>query len=83
MRTLFSSAVYRSQSNDEGTEEQSAAQIQSFIRDMVTQENTAHPLTDEALSRALKERGLIVARRTVAKYREIIGIPSARMRKRC
>lgn len=83
MRTLFSSAVYRSQSSDEGTEEQSAAQIQTFIRDLVAEENTARPLTDEALSRALKDRGLTVARRTVAKYREIIGIPSARMRKRC
>ena len=83
MRTLFSSAVYRTQSADEGTEEQSAAQIQNLIRELISAENAARPLTDDALSQALKAKGLSVARRTVAKYREIIGIPSARMRKRC
>lgn len=41
----------------------------------------AQPLTDEELASILKEKGYIIARRTIAKYREQLGIPVARLRK--
>ena len=48
---------------------------------MVAEENKRKPLTDEALANILKEKGYPIARRTVAKYREQLDIPVARMRK--
>ncbi|MFN6293769.1 MAG: hypothetical protein ACK4ZQ_06785, partial [Bacteroidota bacterium] len=45
------------------------------------QEDKVKPLTDEALMDLLKEKGYNIARRTVAKYREQLGIPVARLRK--
>jgi RNA polymerase sigma-54 factor len=44
-------------------------------------EDRAHPLSDEAIAGRLKDRGVTIARRTVVKYREQLGIPSARHRK--
>jgi RNA polymerase sigma-54 factor len=51
------------------------------LEQLISEENKKKPLTDEILSKALKEKGYIVARRTVAKYREQLEIPVARMRK--
>ncbi|MEM7622477.1 MAG: RNA polymerase factor sigma-54, partial [Planctomycetota bacterium] len=44
-------------------------------------EDKAKPLSDEALAKALNERGIDIARRTVAKYRGMMDIPAARLRK--
>jgi len=55
--------------------------IKAMVRDEVAAEDRAHPLSDEAIARRLKERGVTIARRTVVKYREQLGIPSARHRK--
>jgi len=44
-------------------------------------ENKKKPLTDDALTKVLTEKGYNIARRTVAKYRELLNIPVARMRK--
>ncbi|MFG0256624.1 MAG: RNA polymerase factor sigma-54 [Phycisphaerales bacterium JB043] len=55
--------------------------IKAALQDVIAGEDTSAPLSDEALSRAMKERGIEIARRTVAKYRTQLGIPSARMRK--
>jgi RNA polymerase sigma-54 factor len=48
----------------------------------VSEENPRHPLTDQAIVNILKQRGVNIARRTVAKYRDQLGVLSARMRKR-
>ena len=56
-------------------------QAMEKIRDLIAKEDTAKPLSDLKLTNMLKEQGLTVARRTVAKYREEIGIPSSHLRK--
>lgn len=55
--------------------------IKAALREVVDAEDKSKPLSDEALAEALKTRGLEIARRTVAKYREQLGIPTARLRK--
>ena len=67
-------------STDSG-EEVSTREVKKILSDAVDNESKKKPLTDQALSLALKEKGYIVARRTVAKYREQLDIPVARMRK--
>ena len=61
--------------------EVSVKEIHRILREATDAEDHSNPLTDEQLSDMLSERGFKVARRTVAKYREQIGIPVARMRK--
>ena len=62
-------------------EEVSWDAIKAAMRDVVDNEDKSKPLSDEAIAKALKERGLEIARRTVAKYRGQLDIPPARMRK--
>jgi RNA polymerase sigma-54 factor len=62
-------------------EEVSTREIKKILEDVVAEENKRKPLTDEALATILKEKGYPIARRTVAKYREQLDIPVARMRK--
>ena len=50
-------------------------------QEIIDKENKKKPLTDDALVTALKEKGYNIARRTVAKYREQLNIPVARLRK--
>jgi RNA polymerase sigma-54 factor len=59
----------------------SATAVQSFIRQMVADENRAKPLSDNQLMLKLAERGIVIARRTVAKYREALRIAPASVRK--
>jgi RNA polymerase sigma-54 factor len=66
--------------NSDG-EEVSTREIKKILEDVVSEENKRKPLTDEALANILKEKGYPIARRTVAKYREQLDIPVARMRK--
>jgi RNA polymerase sigma-54 factor len=66
--------------NDDG-EEVSNREIKKILSNAIGQENKIKPLTDEALMDLLKEKGYNIARRTVAKYREQLGIPVARLRK--
>ena len=58
----------------------SSLEIMAALRQIVDKENKRSPLSDEALTAALKARGYDIARRTVAKYREKAGIPVARLR---
>ena len=62
-------------------EEISNREVKKIMKDHVEAEDKRHPLTDEELAAILKEAGYVIARRTVAKYREQLGIPVARMRK--
>lgn len=62
-------------------EEVSTREIKRILKECVEREDARDPLTDEALMERLKEKGYNIARRTVAKYREMLGIPVARLRK--
>ena len=66
--------------NDSG-EEISTREIKQIMRETIDAEDKQNPVTDDALSVLLKEKGYRLARRTVAKYREQMGIPVARLRK--
>ena len=63
-------------------EDVSARGIKAQIEKLVSEEDPGHPLTDQAIVNILKDEGIQIARRTVAKYRDQLGILSARMRKR-
>jgi RNA polymerase sigma-54 factor len=60
----------------------SARGIKAKIQKLVADEEAKRPLTDQAIVNILKDEGIQIARRTVAKYRDQLGILSARMRKR-
>lgn len=68
-------------SNVEG-EGISAEAVKTMISDLVLSEDPKHPLSDEALTKKLRRQGIMVSRRTVAKYRESMGIPSSMGRRR-
>lgn len=63
-------------------EDVSARGIKAQIQKLVAEEDARHPLTDQAIVNILKQNGVQIARRTVAKYRDQLGVLSARMRKR-
>lgn len=65
---------------DDG-EEVSTREIKKILHDCIDNENKKKPLTDDKLAQILKEKSYNIARRTVAKYREQLGIPVARLRK--
>ena len=69
-----------SMKNDQG-EDVSTREIKKILETVIGEENKRKPLTDEKLSKLLKEKGYPIARRTVAKYREQLDIPVARLRK--
>ena len=62
-------------------EELSTRQIKAALRDLIDGEDPKQPMSDDALKEKLAEKGYPIARRTVAKYREQLGIPIARLRK--
>lgn len=65
----------------ESGEEVSTKEIKKILQDVIAEESKKKPLTDEKLALILKEKGYNIARRTVAKYREQLDIPVARLRK--
>ena len=69
-----------SMKNDRG-EDVSTREIKKILETVVLEENKKKPLTDEKLALILKEKGYPIARRTVAKYREQLELPVARLRK--
>jgi len=76
LKSFFSESM----TNTEG-EEVSTREIKKILMDVIESEDKKHPVIDERLMEILKEKGYNIARRTVAKYREQLGIPVARMRK--
>ena len=70
-----------SMTNAQG-EEVSTREIKSLLQETVNQEDKSNPLNDDQLVEVLANEGYVIARRTVAKYREQMGIPVARLRKR-
>jgi RNA polymerase sigma-54 factor len=73
LKHLFSESI--------GNEEVSSKEVKSIITELIETENKAKPLTDDELCHRLKEKGYEIARRTIAKYREQLNIPVARLRK--
>ncbi|MFM8443967.1 MAG: RNA polymerase factor sigma-54 [Methylococcus sp.] len=73
---FFSSHV-----STQGGGECSATAIKAYLKEIVDQEDTSKPLSDEAIAKQLQERGINIARRTIAKYREAMGIPPSVERK--
>ena len=76
LKSLFSEAMQ----TDSG-EEVSSYEIKHILQECIDEEDKRHPLTDETLMDILNAKGYRIARRTVAKYREMLGIPVARLRK--
>jgi RNA polymerase sigma-54 factor len=62
-------------------EEMSTRKIKIALKEMIDGEDHKHPMSDDLLAKKMKEKGFPIARRTVAKYREQMGIPVARLRK--
>ncbi|MCL9806456.1 RNA polymerase factor sigma-54 [Flavobacterium amniphilum] len=77
LKDFFSEAMV----NDQG-EEVSTIEIKKILEQVIAEEDKSKPLPDDQLADMLKERGYPIARRTIAKYRELLDIPVARMRKR-
>lgn len=77
LKFFFSSHV-----NTEGGGECSSTAIRALIKKLVTAENPAKPLSDSKIADLLAEQGIMVARRTIAKYRESLLIPPSNQRKR-
>ncbi|WAC12295.1 RNA polymerase factor sigma-54 [Dyadobacter pollutisoli] len=75
LKDLFTEGV----TNEDGTEV-SNREIQEAIREIVSEEEKRHPYNDQQITDMLSDRGYSVARRTVAKYREQLNIPTARLR---
>ena len=65
----------------EDGEELSTRKIKIALQQLIENEDKKKPLSDDAISKVMKEKGFPIARRTVAKYREQLGIPVARLRK--
>ncbi|MCB0395571.1 MAG: RNA polymerase sigma-54 factor, partial [Flavobacteriales bacterium] len=76
LKTFFSESLQ----TDSG-EEVSTREVKKILEECIEAENKKRPLTDEKLASILKEKGYNIARRTVAKYREQMGLPVARLRK--
>jgi len=76
LKFFFSDAIVT-----EDGEEMSVREIKKVLQDCVDGEDKKHPLTDDELADMLKEKGFPIARRTVAKYRQQLNIPIARLRK--
>ena len=76
LKTFFSESL-----QTESGEEVSTREVKKILQDCVAAEDKSKPVTDEELAAILKERGYNIARRTVAKYREQLDIPVARLRK--
>ena len=77
LKFFFSEAMQ----NDAG-EDVSSREIKYILKENIDNEEASKPLTDDHLTRMLNEKGYLIARRTVAKYREQLGIPVARLRKK-
>ena len=77
---LLKSFFSESTQNDQG-EEISTREVKKFMQDFINNEDKKNPVTDDKLTKLLKQQGYNVARRTIAKYRKHLNIPVAKLRK--
>ena len=79
LKFFFNAGIQRS---DPGAEDLSSLTVRELIREMVAQENVSKPLKDQEIVTRLKDRGIVIARRTVAKYRTELNLAPSSQRKR-
>lgn len=79
LKYFFNTGIQRADQNEE---ELSSVTVRELIRKMVAEENPQCPLKDQEIAARLQKNGIMIARRTVAKYRSEVNIPSASQRKR-
>lgn len=75
LRALFQSGVDTKTGGD-----RASGSVKRMLKEIIAVEDPKHPLNDEQLAAALKKAGLVIARRTVTKYRRELGMPAARLR---
>ncbi|WP_144461286.1 RNA polymerase factor sigma-54 [Siminovitchia fortis] len=80
LKKFFSQALQSNTASD--GEQASAGQAKALIKGLIDKEDKGKPLSDQAIANMLKDKGLTLSRRTVAKYREQLRIPSSTKRKR-
>lgn len=78
LKFFFTSSIYSLHQEDEV----SSSAVRQKIKELIQNEDHAHPLSDDQLVKVLNKDGILVARRTVTKYREALDIPSSFQRKR-
>jgi RNA polymerase sigma-54 factor len=79
LKYFFNTGIQRA---DQSEEELSSVTVREMIRKMVAEEDAQHPLKDQEIAARLQKNNIMIARRTVAKYRSEVHIPSASQRKR-
>jgi RNA polymerase sigma-54 factor len=79
LKFFFNTGIQRS---DHNGDDLSSVTVREMIRKMVAEEDAAHPLKDQEIAARLQRNHIMIARRTVAKYRAEVNIPSASQRKR-
>jgi RNA polymerase sigma-54 factor len=77
MKDFFSSSL-----GDTDQEAHAAKTVRNILKEIIKNEKDSKPYSDEEISKVFKDKGINVARRTVAKYREMLNIPSSAERKR-
>jgi RNA polymerase sigma-54 factor len=77
LRFFFTSGL-----ESEGGDDVSNQEVKQRVKDIISGEDSIHPLNDDKIAELLKQSGLHIARRTVAKYREQLGLPIARLRRK-
>ena len=80
--TLWLRALFSARMGDAANPGLSAHALRARIADLIASEDRSHPLTDDTLAKTLSATGAAIARRTVAKYREMQGIPPAHRRRK-
>jgi RNA polymerase sigma-54 factor len=76
LKFFFSSSI-----TTESGEEISNKEVKKILKEIIDNEDKSKPYSDDKLEKLLKDKGYDIARRTIAKYREQMGIPVARLRK--
>ncbi len=77
LKYFFNSSIRRTSNDDIASES-----VKNKIREIVNAEDSRHPLSDQKIVEVLRKEGIVIARRTVAKYREMLGILSSSKRKK-
>lgn len=81
IKDLFVNSISNKEKSD-GEEDVTVINIKKALEEVIKKEDKRKPLSDQAISEILKEKGMAISRRTVAKYREELGIKSSSKRKR-
>ncbi|PWX66680.1 RNA polymerase factor sigma-54 [Clostridium perfringens] len=81
IKALFVNSISNKEKSD-GEEDVTVINIKKVLEEVIKEEDKRKPLSDQAISEILKEKGMAISRRTVAKYREELGIKSSSKRKR-